>query len=225
MKIELYPKPQLEELWQKDCHEYETGEQTRRICLRCGGGMDHRMLHNSLSRYAAIYICNDCGADEAGRDIIKDPLPLLQWDTAVKGRIPKAADAAYLTAECDFLHIFQKTKPVPFSSQQIPESQVVYSRSDYDGYRWHTTWHDCQEEKPAQELVKEIDAFHNALFQMPEMKSLDTMRLLCIDAQTTGDRTEYNLYSETEHFYIWLRLITRNKDYNLYCLFALKNNL
>ena len=73
-----------------------------------------------------------------------------------------------------------------------------------------------------QELVKEIDAFHNALFQMPEMKSLDTMRLLCIDAQPTSDSTEYNLYSETEHFHIWLRLITRNKDYNLYCKFFLK---
>ena len=127
-----------------------------------------------------------------------------------------------VSAECDFLHIFQKTKPVPFSSQPIPECQVVYSHSDYDGYRWHTTWHDCQEEKPAPELVKEIDAFHNALFQMPEMKSLDTMRLLCVDAQPTSDSTEYNLYSETEHIHIWLRLITRNRDYNMYCKFFQK---
>lgn len=42
-------------------------------------------------------------------------------------------------------------------------------------------------------------------------------------AQTTSDSTEYNLYSETEHFHIWLRLITRNRDYNLYCLFFKAN--
>ena len=121
--------------------------------------MDHRKLRNSLSRYSDIYICNDCGANEAGRDIVKDPLPLLQWDAVVKGRLPKTADTVYLTSECDFYDIFKKTKPAPFSSQLIPESQVVYSRSDYDGYRWHTTWHDCEEEKPAPELVKEIDSF------------------------------------------------------------------
>lgn len=99
MKIEIYPKPQLEELWKKDCHEYESGEQTRRICLRCGNGMDHRLLHNSLSRYADIYICNDCGADEALRDIEKDPLPLLQWKAVTNNKLPKIADTAYLTTE------------------------------------------------------------------------------------------------------------------------------
>ena len=222
MKIELYPKPQLEQLWENDCHAYETGEQTRRICLRCGGGMDHRLLHNSLSRYANIYICNNCGADEAGRDITKDPLPLLQWDAVTGNRITKAADTVYLTSECDFYHVFEKTKRIPHSSAEVPESQVVYSRSDYNGYRWYTTWFDCQAEKPAPELVKEIDAFHNTLFEMPETKSLDSLRLLCVDAQPTSDSTEYNLYSETEHFHIWLRLITRNRDYNLYCRFYLK---
>ena len=143
MRIESYPKPQLEELWQKDCHEYETGEQARRICLRCGGGMDHRTLHNSLSRYADIYICNDCGADEAGRDVIKDPLPLLQWDAVVKGRLSKATDTAYLTTECNFYHVFEKTKRIPHSSAEVPESQLVYSRSDYDGHQWYTIWFDC----------------------------------------------------------------------------------
>ena len=222
MKIELYPKTQLERLWQQDCQDYDNGIQTERICLRCGGEMEENLVDNALSRYADIYICSDCGADEAGRDFIKDPLPMHLLDAVTQNRIPKAADTVYLTADCEFCHIFDKTKPVPFSGRELPVTQVVYSRSDYDGYRWHTTWHDCQDEKPAQELIKEIDAFHNALFQIPEMKSLNTMRRLYLQAQRTSCDTEFNLYSETEHFYIWLRLITRNRDYNLYCNYYLK---
>lgn len=222
MRIELYPKPQLVRLWKEDCHLYEIGAKISRICLRCGKTMDHRLLHNSLSRYADIYICNDCGMDEAMQDIIKNPLPLLRWDAVRTGRLTKTMDTAYLTTECSFNHVFEKTKPVSFRSISYLQNEVVYSRSDYDGYRWHTTWFDCQEEKPAQELIKEIDAFYTALFDMPEMKSLDTMCLLCTDAQPTDCDTEYNLYSETNRFYIWLRLITRNKDYNLYCHYFLK---
>lgn len=97
-----------------------------------------------------------------------------------------------------------------------PHNRLVYSRSDYDDYRWWTSWFHQKKETPSQELVKEIDAFQSALFEMPEFQSLDTLCQLCKTAETTGDPTEYNLYSETEHFHIWLRMITRKRDYNLY---------
>lgn len=49
-------------------------------CPRCG---EHRMdpiaVHNSLSRYAKVYVCNVCGMDEAMRDMVGQPLPLSQW--------------------------------------------------------------------------------------------------------------------------------------------------
>ena len=222
MKIELFPKPQLEQLWKEECHLFDIGAKIDRECLRCGRKMKKHMIDNPLSRYADIYICSDCGIDEAIRDTKKDPKPLLHWNAVIHGSVPTEADTAYLTTECYFYDVFEQTKRIPHSSAEVPESQVVYSRSDYNGYRWYTTWFDCQAEKPAPELIKEIDAFHNALFEMPEMKTLDTMRLLCIDAQPTSDDTEYNLYSQTKHFYIWLRLITRNRDYNLYCRYYLK---
>ena len=34
--------------------------------------------------------------------------------------------------------------------------------------------------------------------------------------QATSDPTEFNLYSETAHLYIRIRLITRFRDYNAY---------
>ena len=41
-------------------------------------------------------------------------------------------------------------------------------------------------------------------------------------AQPTSEPTEFNLYSETAHFCIWLRLITRHRDYNVYVHYYLK---
>lgn len=97
-----------------------------------------------------------------------------------------------------------------------PVSEIVYSRSDYDGYKWWTTWHNKSGQKPASELVKEIDDFQNALFKMSAFKTLDTLRRFCRYAHATSNPTEFDFYSETGHLYIWVRLITRFRDYNVY---------
>ena len=70
--------------------------------------------------------------------------------------------------------------------------------------------------------MQEINRFRNALFAMPGFENLDTMQEFCETAERTSDPTEFNLYSETEHFHIWLRMITRFRDYNLYVHFYLK---
>ena len=60
----------------------------------------------------------------------------------------------------------------------------------------------------------------DALFALPEFKTLRSMKRACkLYGEPTKENTEYNLYSETEHLYIWLRLITRERDYNLYVYF------
>ena len=46
----------------------------------------------------------------------------------------------------------------------------AYSRSDYDGWKWWTTWHQCQKDTPVLEVAREIDAFQDALFQLPEFR-------------------------------------------------------
>ena len=59
--------------------------------------------------------------------------------------------------------------------------------------------------------------------ELPEFANLDTLRTFCKQfAEPTSEPTEYNMYSTTEHFNIWLLLITRNKDYNIYVHFYLK---
>lgn len=50
-------------------------------CPRCGHDrMNHKRLQlNALSRHAKVYICAACGRDEALRDMVGDPLPILEW--------------------------------------------------------------------------------------------------------------------------------------------------
>ena len=73
------------------------------------------------------------------------------------------------------------------------------------------------------ELMQEIDGFQNTLMELPEFRSLRSMTRMCrIYAQQTSEKSEFNLYSETEHFHIWLRMITRERDYNLYVYYYLK---
>ena len=126
-----------------------------------------------------------------------------------------------LTVRCGFPQVFEQPKKDTLWGKR-PESEVAYSRSDYDGRKWWTKWMECQLEKPAADLQQEIDRFQNAIFSMPEFESLDTMRQLCGSAQKTSDPSEFNLFGETEHFHVWLRLITRQQDYNLYVHFYRK---
>ena len=70
------------------------------------------------------------------------------------------------------------------------------------------------------ERIEEIDHFMESLFDLPEMASLETMRHMCrVYAEPTSEHTEFNLYCDTDHFHVWLRLVTRQRDYNLYVHF------
>lgn len=55
-----------------------------RVCPRCGrSNMISPLRHNALSRVADIYICPDCGMDEALRDFGRIPLPIEEWAIAI----------------------------------------------------------------------------------------------------------------------------------------------
>lgn len=47
-------------------------------CPRCGREMKDDMIANSLSRHRDIYICNDCGTEEAMNDFYKSSKSLLE---------------------------------------------------------------------------------------------------------------------------------------------------
>lgn len=224
MKINTY-RTILEQIWEEDKKFFALQAEFPPLCLRCGKPVNRQLVVNALSRYADVHICEGCGMDEALRDACGQVLPLWEWYAFSCGRdLNLHSDGPVLTTACGFSHIYDgPQKLFPFNDLEHPVSKLVYSRSDYDGRRWWTTWHHSGGEQAAPELAEEIDQFTEALFQLPEFKTLDAMNHFCrVCAQPTNDRAEFNLYAATEHFYIWLRMITRGRDYNLYCHFCLK---
>lgn len=53
------------------------------ICPRCGSSMKPRLHTNAMSRQlAGVYVCDDCGMDEALREFARYPMPLEEWSAA-----------------------------------------------------------------------------------------------------------------------------------------------
>lgn len=146
------------------------------------------------------------------------PSPLAEWDAVKHGQLKKRAEKStcYLVLSCTFSEVFKHTYKPPMQLIERPVSELVYSRSDYDGCRWWTTYHNENGKKTPPELVKEIDEFQNVLFKLPAFKTLEAMKCFCRYAEATSNPTEFNLYSETAHLYIRIRLITRFRDCNAY---------
>lgn len=128
-----------------------------------------------------------------------------------------------LTPNCTFLHLFRQTRKREPDQHPHPVSELAYARSDYDGHQWWHTWQTVNPDYSLPPVVEEIDGFQAALFRKPEFKDLKALRKFCRDnAEPTSDSTEFNLYSESGNLYIWLRLITRKKDYNVYAHYYMK---
>lgn len=219
--IELYPKADLENKWAKNKHT--PGAMP---CMRCGGPMRESLAESALSRALNIYVFPACGMDEALRDAAGKAPPVWDWYAVKQHRFAehKNPQAVKLTPTCTFMEIFSGAqKTLPLSSVRHPISLVAYSRSDYDGRKWWTTRFPDEKMCLAPELGREIDSFQSQLLALSEFKTLRAMERICqLYAQPTSVRTEFNLYAETAHFHIWLRLITREQDYNLYTYFFAK---
>lgn len=216
--MSMVAKEIIEKKWRKDRERLEAGKEC--LCLRCGNVLDEKLSMNAKSRHADIYICDKCGTDEAMKDWYGKPLPFCKWNGYPQKRECISPSTLLLLPACSFPEVFKK-KDI---STGAPFSEVAYSRSDYDGYQWWTNWF-LRGDKLGSPLSEEIDGFMNSLFKMPEFKDLKTMRHARVNAESTGDTTEYNLYSETYSFYVWVRMITREKDYNLYVHYLRKDKV
>ena len=53
------------------------------VCPRCGRRMKPQLYTNALSRQlAGVYVCDDCGMDEALREFARYPMPLEEGSAA-----------------------------------------------------------------------------------------------------------------------------------------------
>ena len=101
------------------------------LCPRCGRKSMKLPHHtNALSREADVYVCDNCGTNEALRAMMNNPLPLSAWAFVTPQRPP--SDLKTLTHDEAVLQI---------QSQQLPYLVNLYSewlangREDFGAYR------------------------------------------------------------------------------------------
>ena len=230
MDISIYPKKELLDKWSEGKKWYKTAAGNPPKCLRCGQPMPPKLSHSALSRYIDVQICAGCGTEEAMLDWDGKALPLWKWHTVLTAKVPAApAEGEVLLAPaCGFSEVFeQPRREVWGHSNGFPMSELCYARANYDGYRWHTTWTHCRDLPKDAALIGEVNGFYDALLALPEFQNLHTLRKMCkscAEIVTEEDLNTYNLFAETPHFHVWLRLITRERDYNLYCHYYYKES-
>ena len=231
MNIDIFPKKNLLDKWRRDKKWYETAAGEPPKCLRCGRVLPSKLSHCALSRYIDVQICPECGTEEAMLDWDGKALPLRNWHAAQNAEASAAPAEGEVTLmpTCGFSEVFEQPRREVWGHPNgFPMRELCYARADHDGYRWHTTWTRCRDLPKDAALIGEVDGFYGALLALPEFQTLSTLRKMCrscAETVTEEDPNTYNLFAETPRFHVWLRLITRERDYNLYCHYYYKAQL
>ena len=115
---------------------------------------------------------------------------------------------------------FKLTKEQPFNTEG--HQRICYNRLFHDGYSWGNRWFDCCEKVVDPKMIKDMNDMSDFM-RTRLKKGLPDLRKIVARYQleSIGDE-EYNLFSETPRLYIWIRLINRRGDYNMYIYFYSK---
>lgn len=123
-----------------------------------------------------------------------------------------------LLVKCPFVHTMEQLDTV--DGREIFKLKIGHIRADYANGRWYNTIWPCHDELCTSEIAKEIDRVYEELISSQCFPDLMALKQFCYShpeaAVGEQDQDEYNLYLVGQHCDFWLRLITRNNDYNLY---------
>lgn len=125
-----------------------------------------------------------------------------------------------LKTVCPFPEMFEDLDDAEGPGCGDPRRKIGHIRADYDGYRWWNTVYASHWNLATAAVKAEMDCTYDALTASDALRDLNTLRRFCWshpEAQAgsgLGDKFNFYLAGKTCDF--WLRLITREKDYNLY---------
>ena len=143
-------------------------------------------------------------------------------------KIASSSILSQLQMECFFTKAIAETEDVPGSIFPVLKHKIGHICADYDGYRWWNTPWPLHPELETPEICAEIDKVYEALTGKTAFCNLTALTSFCKahpDACVGSEyRNEYNFYFEGERCNYWIRLITRQKDYNLYLNAFVKGN-
>lgn len=125
-----------------------------------------------------------------------------------------------LLAECPFQEMLNDTEVLEGCTFPVPKLKIGHIRADHDGWRWQNTVWPCHRDLAPPEVCKEIDRVYDQLTAADALKDLSALRKFC---QNRSDacidkelQEEYSFFYVGRHCDFWIKLTTREKDYNLY---------
>lgn len=125
-----------------------------------------------------------------------------------------------LTTEGSFLQVFDDLERLGDGCLEVPRKKIGHIRADHNGHRWWNTVWPCHKELATKEIAAEIDQVYEALTAKDALKDLPALICFCkAHPEACVDRefqNEYNFYLEGETCNFWIRLITRERDNNMY---------
>lgn len=125
-----------------------------------------------------------------------------------------------LKTVCPFPEVFADTDETDGPGRGQPRRKIGHIRADYDQYRWWSTVWSSHWDLATADVKAEIDSTYEALTAKDALHDLNALRRFCWlhpeaqYSQETDDEFNFYLVGKTCDF--WVRLITRDKDYNMY---------
>ena len=102
--------------------------------------------------------------------------------------------------------------------------KLCHNRLYHDGYRWNNRWFEGEERVTDPKIIKDMDDLSDFMRARLKNGLPDIWKIAArYQLQSVGDE-EYNLFSETPRLFIWIRLINRRGDYNMYLNFYEKKS-
>lgn len=203
------------------------------VCGDCAGKLNPGELPPVLSLFTAwlgaemardfaIKPCSMCGIEHCD-DISQCDQSVTAWLRAKAGEFVKTSNSGILgrlTTVCPFPKAFEDVDDAEGPGQGSPRRKIGHLRGDYDGYRWWSTVWPSHWEMATPEVKAEMGQTYETLIAEGALHNLDALRWFCwahpeAQANKSAD-DEFNFYLVGETCDFWVRLITREKDYNMY---------
>lgn len=125
-----------------------------------------------------------------------------------------------LKTVCPFPEVFEDVDDADAYGPGEPRRKICHIRADYDDYRWWSAVWGCHYDLATPKMTNEIDRTYEALTAHDALHDLNALRRFCWshpEAQTSPEADEeFNFFLVGETCDFWVRLITRDKDYNMY---------
>lgn len=125
-----------------------------------------------------------------------------------------------LKTVCPFPKVFEDVDDADAYGPGEPRKKICHIRANHDDYRWWNTFWGCHCDLATPKMANEIDQTYEALTAKDALHDLIALRRFCWshpEAQAGPEADEeFNFYLEGKTCDFWVRLITRDKDHNMY---------